>query len=253
VYTHTYGVESVVQSGIKEAWPEFRMLMGTECIYWGWMVLPETGIRAIPELKGHSVSYIIPGSDIKRTTAAASLRAAGLDPEKDVKHIRFDNTPASVDGLQRKKVEAIFGSISGSRPDRLKAMVGAILLPFPQELFDRLPSDLKKVMVLRKLPTGYAPLVDNNQTVIGHPKVLICRSDLSEQAAYLIVKSIMEHAPELEKVGAMFKEIGEKEIALTLDFPVPFHPGAMRYFKEAGMWASPHEARQRELLHQLPR
>ena len=57
---------------------------------------------------------------------------------------------------------------------------------------------------------------------------------LSDQAAYNIVKTVFDHKPELvavHKEAENFKLESQKEAAT----PIPFHPGALKYFKEKGV------------------
>jgi TRAP-type uncharacterized transport system substrate-binding protein len=61
----------------------------------------------------------------------------------------------------------------------------------------------------------------------------------------------MENARELDKMGPVFKEWGVKEYALPAQVVIPVHPGAIKYFKEAGMWTPAHEAQQQQVLGEL--
>jgi hypothetical protein len=57
---------------------------------------------------------------------------------------------------------------------------------------------------------------------------------MSEQTAYNIVKTIFDKQPDLinvHKTAADIKLANQKASAS----PVPFHPGAIKYFKEKGV------------------
>jgi hypothetical protein len=57
---------------------------------------------------------------------------------------------------------------------------------------------------------------------------------MSDQVAYNIVKTIFEHKAEWE---AVHKSAAEVTLAdqKQANSPVPFHPGAIKYFTEKGM------------------
>jgi TRAP-type uncharacterized transport system substrate-binding protein len=64
--------------------------------------------------------------------------------------------------------------------------------------------------------------------------ILVSHENLSEQAAYNIVKTIFEKRADLiavHKEAENFKLENQKQAAT----PIPFHPGAVRYFKERGV------------------
>jgi TRAP-type uncharacterized transport system substrate-binding protein len=160
---------------------------------------------------------------------------------------------AAMKGLQLKKLEAVFVPYSGAAFEELRVTTGVVILPVPPETFDAFRPEVKMGSVLRELPAGYLGGLDKQQFILGIPKCLIARDDLDDQAAYLVVKAIMEHARELDRVAPEFKEWGNKEYALPADFLIPVHPGALKYYKETGMWTPAHEGRQRERLAKLPK
>ena len=67
-----------------------------------------------------------------------------------------------------------------------------------------------------------------------------------EEAAYQVVKTIFTHSKELI---AVHKSSKHWTIENTLAAPpIPFHPGAIRYFREIGAWTDAHQKRQDALL-----
>ncbi|MNG08637.1 hypothetical protein D3C84_920100 [compost metagenome] len=61
---------------------------------------------------------------------------------------------------------------------------------------------------------------------------MVSNTELSEEAAYQIVKTVFENKAELENINHAFKQTTLEDAANTL---VPLHPGAARYFREAGV------------------
>jgi len=75
---------------------------------------------------------------------------------------------------------------------------------------------------------------DNKQATVWN--IIVANENLSDQTAYNIVKTIFEKRDELIKVhreAENFKLENQKPSAS----PIPFHPGAIRYFKEKGVKA----------------
>ena len=65
---------------------------------------------------------------------------------------------------------------------------------------------------------------------------IIASADVPEQVVYTFVKTVMENAPKLPKIHAALSDFDPKAAANpTLNGNCPMHPGAARYYKEAGL------------------
>lgn len=60
--------------------------------------------------------------------------------------------------------------------------------------------------------------------------MLVCHEKLEEEVAYEIVKAIFEHLRDLK---AVYKDAEKMSPETAVNgSPIPFHPGASRYYKE---------------------
>lgn len=83
--------------------------------------------------------------------------------------------------------------------------------------------------------------------VEGKDVVLVSRPDLTEEAAYLIVKTIWENLAELEPANPRFKAWKTEGFA-SLHAVIPYHPGSIKWFKEKGVWTKELDELQAKLL-----
>lgn len=68
---------------------------------------------------------------------------------------------------------------------------------------------------------------------IAQPNLLVVRKGLSEEVVYQVTKTIYENLPFLNNIHKATKAMSLEE---ALDgLPVPLHPGAARYYEEAGL------------------
>lgn len=78
-------------------------------------------------------------------------------------------------------------------------------------------------------PNGF-PCVD-----IGGPAIMV-RADMDEALAYLLTKNICENLGQLSEMTNYFEPAYKNPENLVKARGVPFHPGAIKYLKEAGLW-----------------
>ncbi len=83
------------------------------------------------------------------------------------------------------------------------------------------------------IPAGTYPGLDKDVTTIAQPNFLATNADVSEENVYMITKAIYENLPFLQAIHPATKAMAiEKAIA---GLPLPLHPGAQRYYEEAGV------------------
>lgn len=90
-----------------EAIATFADAKGNPSTYWASIVTwPDSGIKTMQDLKGHSFAYSDAASTSGHLFPAYALRKAGLDPDNDVKALYAGSHTASFEALRNHKVEA---------------------------------------------------------------------------------------------------------------------------------------------------
>jgi len=193
-----------------------------------------TGIDKPEDLKGRRVSTGVPGSATE-ATAFRFLDALGLDRDKDIKRERMSAGEAA-GALRERKIDAFF-------------WLGAVPTPSIAELAGSPSIKIKLIdhgevtaAMNRKFGNIYSAGVIRAGAYPGHDKdaanadlwnLLVADEKLPDEQAYMLVKMIFGHAAEL---AAARPEAGSLSLErqTSKDAPIPFHPGAIRYFKERG-------------------
>lgn len=194
-----------------------------------------TGVNTIADLKGKRVSTGSPGSATE-VFAFRLLEAAGIDPNKDIRKERL-GAAESANALKDKKIDAFFfvaGLPTSSVTDvaatpglKIKFLDSASLLPAMNKAAGN-------IYVADVIPKGTYPgmTADNHATAVAN--LLVTNANMSEQTVYNIVKTIFDKHADLvavHKAAADIKLDRQKPDAS----PVPWHPGAVKYFKEKGL------------------
>src|SRR5687768_16714697 len=194
-----------------------------------------TGIEKMADLKGKRVSTGSPGSATE-VMAFRVIEAAGLDRDKDLRRERL-GVAESVNALKDRKIDAFFwvGGIPTAAVTDLGATPGVkIKLVDHAQTVAAMNKKYGNLYVEDVIPKGTYPgqTTDNKQATVMN--ILVANENLSEQTAYNIVKTIFDRRTDLiavHKEAENFKLENQKEAASS----VPWHPGALKYYKERGV------------------
>jgi len=164
------------------------------------------------------------------------LEAAGIDPLKDFTRERL-GAAESAGAMKDKKLDAFFfvvGLPTSSITD-LAATPGVKIKFLDHQ--NLLPAMVKKhgaIYIADVIPKGTYPgqTVDNQATAVAN--LLVANANMSDQTVYNIVKTIFDKKPDLIAVHKTAADI-KMEMQKREASPVPWHPGAVKYFKEKGL------------------
>ena len=193
-------------------------------------------IKTMKDLKGHVVSMGSPGSGAE-ITAFRVLQAYGIDPEKDIQRQRLGATE-SADALKDGKVDAFFWS--GGLPTAAIVDLGhtsgiKIRLLSNDSVLESLRNTYgQSLYVPGIVPKNMYPGLDGDVGVVSIPNLLVVHADMDENLVYQITKTLFEHRDELIAIHPEAKNLS-LESAIK-ESPAPFHPGAIRYYKEQHVW-----------------
>ena len=195
-----------------------------------------TGIETVADLKDRVVSTGAPGSGTE-VSAFRILEAAGVNPETDITRQSL-GASQSVDAIKDDKIDAFFfsgglptGAILdlASTPGRtIKVVPNGETLPTLQDQYGSL------VYHNSPIPPSVYPGMEDTVTVVAVSNVLVVHAEMEDELAYRLTRVLFEHHEELAAVHPM-------AAVLTLDSavagsPIPFHDGAVRYYRERGAW-----------------
>jgi len=193
-------------------------------------------IEHLSDLRGHVVSTGSPGSGTE-VIAFRLLRAAGLDPDTDIRRQGL-SVNASVDALKDGKIDAFFWS--GGLPTAslldLASTIGITAKLIPNDdVLPVLQSIYTPGLYFRLVvPHGTYPGVTSDIGVIGVANALIVEDTMSEELAYELTKVLFDRQADL---AAIHPEAKKLKLATAIEgSPAPFHPGAIRYYRERGVW-----------------
>ncbi len=194
-----------------------------------------TGIKTMKDLKGKRVSTGSGGSATE-VMAFRVIEAAGLDKDKDMRRERL-GVAESVNALKDRKIDAFFWvgglptaavtDLANTPNTKIQMIDHADLVPKMNKKYgnlyvqDTIGKDVYKGMDK-----------DNKQATVMN--LLVAHENMDEKTAYNIVKAVFEHRDDLIRVhkeAENFKIENQKASAT----PIPYHPGAIKYYAEKGV------------------
>jgi uncharacterized protein len=143
----------------------------------------------------------------------------------------------SADALKDGKVDAFFwnGGLPTAAILDLVSTPGitARLIPLDSSL-PALQRTFSSSLYFRTVIPKATYHLSDDVPVVGVANLLVVSETMPEPLAYDITKTLFEQQPTLASIHPQARELSiEKGSAAT---SIPFHPGAIRYYQERGVW-----------------
>ncbi|MGI6125489.1 MAG: TAXI family TRAP transporter solute-binding subunit [Planifilum sp.] len=190
----------------------------------------DTGIETIEDLKGKRVGVGAPNSGVE-LNARAILEAHGMSYEDfDEDYLSYSE---AIDGIKNGTVDAAFVTSGIPNP--------AVTDLSTSHKVKVIPIEGKGMKKLKELYPYYAENTIPKDTYGNKEDVptasimnlLVVQTDLDEETVYRLTKTMFENLKKVHNAHNAAKEI-QLETAKE-SVPIPFHPGAEKYFEEAGV------------------
>ena len=193
-----------------------------------------TGINSMKDLKGKRVSTGAPVSGTE-VMALRLIEAAGLDP-KDMTRERL-SVAESVSAVKDRKIDAFFwvGGVPTPSITDLAATPGIkVKLVDHGDAAENMRKKYGPIYVKNRILANAYPGETRETSNVDVWNLLVVPESADEKLVHDIVKALFEKKDELVKVhkDAAFLDLGNQASGAS---PIPFHPGAVRYFKERGI------------------
>jgi hypothetical protein len=195
------------------------------------ITLKGSGVKDIMDIKGKRVSVGAPGSGVQGDVSAI-LQVAGIKyADMNTDFLDFNNTTQRFKDGQLDVGFVTAGYPTSSIMD-LATLHDIDLVSFSDEFMGEL-TETFSYFVKSSIPAGTYNGVDHDTPTPAVMAMWVCDADLPEDLIYRITKTFWENVEEMHKVHSKCK-------LFTLDTAtagasVPVHPGAAKFYKEAGI------------------
>ena len=192
-----------------------------------------SGIKTFEDLEGKRVSIGNPGSG-QRATAEVLMKEMGWDESKfslaaEIK--AAEQSQALCDG----NIDAFFytvGHPSGAIKEAITSC-DSVIVSVNNEATKKLVAD-NPYYREAVIPGGMYRGSDNDVTTFGVAATFVSSTDVSEDVVYEVVKAVFENFDSFKRLHPAFANL-KKEEMVSDALSAPLHPGAAKYYKEAGL------------------
>jgi TRAP transporter TAXI family solute receptor len=198
------------------------------------VTLEGNGINSMKDLKGKRVSVGSPGSG-SEIIALRVLEAYGINPDKDIIKERLGVSEAA-NALKDHKIDAFIHNAAVPIPavTDLAATPGIRMkLIDHADAVDAMNKKYGPLYSKGDLPAKTYPNQTKDAKTVDVWAVLLTDDKMSDKVAYEIVKTLFEKKKDLVMV-AKDAEYMTPQNQVAANTPIPFHPGALKYYKEQG-------------------
>ena len=219
----------VEDAGFKAPLKKLRAIAGTYPNYIQIVASKESGIKTLADLKGKTISVGAPKSGTE-LNARAIFKAAGLSYE-DMAKVEFLPYAESVELIKNRQLDATLQS-SGLGMAAIRDLAATLPITFvavPAEVTAKIGNDAYQAA---SIPAGTYDGQDTEVPTVAITNILVSHEGVSEEVAYQMTKLMFENLERLGNAHSAAKDIKLETAAKNL--PIPLHPGAERFYKEAG-------------------
>lgn len=221
------GLEAFTGKPVKA----LRGLMSTYPIDIQFFTTANGGIKTIGDLKGKKVAVGAPGSG---TEAMARYVLKVYNLTYDDIDEQFLSSTETAEALKDGNIDAGIVTLGTPAPALidLATQRDILFLDIAPEIADKINKAFPAYFPTT-IPAGTYKGQDKPHHTLSWMGIFIVHEDMSDQLAYDILKATFDHKNELDKIHAQFKNISLENAVKGM--PIPWHPGALKFFKEKGV------------------
>lgn len=238
-----FGIANVVQltyavsgTGMSEGRPNENLQMVATLMPFrsAYIVRKDSDIQSLEDLKGKRVPVFADKALGDYVTRGYFANAdMGLD---EVEGVAVPNFPRMWSSFAEGSADVAIVVVGAGNSREYDASFGIRYLSFDDspEALERMRSFLPQ-NYLQEMPAGSVPGIDEPTNVNVFDYTFFAGKDVSEDMVYNAVKALWEKEADLLAGGPFWngfaKEAMGKQVGLT------YHPGAIKFYKEMGVWA----------------
>lgn len=228
-----------------------RLLMLGTNLSLGILVRADSPIKSLADLRGKRLTWGFPAFPANILSGLATLSTAGVSIN-DVQQVPVPEVVSGVRALMEGRVDGAVAAVGMGIVSEANARVGVRFLPAGQS-----PKGIRiaggimpggKVTVRRPGPAG----VKTDTPIWSYGISVVASTHMPDEVASTLLKTWWEHWKELGPIHPQLRG-WSPDVFVQETATIPYHPGAIKFYKEKGKWTPDMDRNQEALLRgELP-
>lgn len=199
-------------------------------------VKQDSPFKSIADLKGHSMPDGYVANKIILPLIDAALASGGLTRD-DVDSLNVPSVAAGADAFMSGRTEGFLMALRAPKVREAQARRSIRALNI-----ENTPQNLAAIR--RHMPVAYLTLEEPGPAspgiieptwVITYDTLLFASTETSNQSVYEMTRALYENKHDLIAASPAFRRFSREAMAKDLGL-LEYHPGAIRFYKEQGLW-----------------
>ncbi len=238
-----FGISNVVQlthavtgTGISEGRKNENLMMAATLMPFrvGYIVRKDSGIESIPDLKGKRAP-VFSDTALGQLVTKAFLANAEMTPD-DVEGVAVPNFPRMWNSFSEGSTDVTIVVVGAANSREFDATFGIEYLSFDDDeaAVKRIQDFLPQSYLQEIGADANIPGISKPTNVVVYDYTFFASKDTPEDMVYQAVKAVYEKEQDLLATGPFW--LGFDKANMARDLGVEYHPGAIKFYKEVGIW-----------------
>lgn len=245
-----YAGPQKVKVGGKNDFPHsrnIRLVMRGAPLMVGLLVKKDSPLKTLQDVKGKRVTGEYPAHQAVWFNMFGLLATGGLS-WKDVKVVPVPAVNDGVDALVQGRADVSTHAVNSPKIREADAAVGIRHLSA-----DCSPEGDQRVRravpgyYTRLLKAGSAAAVVEDACLVAYPIYFATHKGAADAVVGAVLKALWDNEDKLKPVHPVFRE-WTRDRAATAETTIPYHPAAIQFYRDKGMWKPEMDQAQAKLL-----
>jgi uncharacterized protein len=197
----------------------------------------DSDIKTMKDVKGKRVPWGFPVQKSVQRVVVAQLLGAGLT-EKDVHPVPARNIVQSADDFAAGKTDIFWFALGSGKVKQVDAKVGglrALPIETTPKALEALEEYVPGSYVMKLKPQKGLEQIKSEIPVQAYDVVFFTNAKTPDDVIYKITKAVAENKKDMAAVFPALNRFHPEQMAKKYKV-LQYHPGAIKYFQEKGLW-----------------